>query len=49
MFIYAITNRSGAKLKKMQRAGLQVMFYYHSACLHLGKMKENFSTVGVMY
>jgi hypothetical protein len=26
MFTYAITNRSGAKLKKMKRAGLHVMF-----------------------
>jgi hypothetical protein len=25
------------------------MFYYYSACLHLVKMKENFSTVGVIY
>jgi hypothetical protein len=25
------------------------MFYYYSACLHLGKTKENFSTVGVIY
>jgi hypothetical protein len=49
MFTYAITNRSGAKFKKMERAGLHVMFYYYSACLHLGKMKENFSTVGVIY
>jgi hypothetical protein len=23
---------------------LHVMFYYHSACLHLGKTKDNFST-----
>jgi hypothetical protein len=23
------------------------MFYYYSACLHLGKTKENFSIVGV--
>jgi hypothetical protein len=28
MFAYAITNRSGAKFKKMERAGLHVMFYY---------------------
>jgi hypothetical protein len=33
----------------MKRAGLHVMFYYYSACLHLGKTKENFSTVGVIY
>jgi hypothetical protein len=26
-----------------------VMFYYYSACLHLGKTKENFSIVGVIY
>jgi hypothetical protein len=25
------------------------MFYYYSACLYLGKLKENFSTVGVIY
>jgi hypothetical protein len=25
------------------------MFYYYSACLHFGKTKENFSTVGVIY
>jgi hypothetical protein len=25
------------------------MFYYYSACLHLGKMKENCSMVGVIY
>jgi hypothetical protein len=25
------------------------MFYYYSACLHLGKTKENFSTVGVIH
>jgi hypothetical protein len=25
------------------------MFYYYSACLHLGKTKDNFSTVGVIY
>jgi hypothetical protein len=25
------------------------MFYYCSACLHLGKTKENFSIVGVIY
>jgi hypothetical protein len=25
------------------------MFYYYSACLHLGKTKENFSIVGVIY
>jgi hypothetical protein len=37
MFTYGITNRSGAKFKKMERAGLHVMFYYYSACLHLGK------------
>jgi hypothetical protein len=49
MFTYAITNRSGAKFKKMERAGLHVIFYYYSACLHLGKTKENFSTVGVIY
>jgi hypothetical protein len=50
MLTYAITNRSGAKFKKMERAGLHVMFYYYySACLHLGKTKENFSTVGVIY
>jgi hypothetical protein len=24
----------------MERAGLHVMFYYYSACLHLGKMKD---------
>jgi hypothetical protein len=30
-------------LKKMERAGLHVMFYYYSACLHLEKTKENFS------
>jgi hypothetical protein len=36
-------NRSGAKFKKMERTGLHVMFYYYSACLHLGEMKENFS------
>jgi hypothetical protein len=44
MFTYAITNRSGAKFKEMEIAGLHVMFYYYSACLHLGKTKENFST-----
>jgi hypothetical protein len=33
----------------MERAGLHVMFYYYSACLHLGKTKENFSIVGVIY
>jgi hypothetical protein len=35
----------------MERAGLptHVMFYYYSACLHLGKTKENFSIVGVVY
>jgi hypothetical protein len=33
----------------MERASLHVMFYYYSACLHLGKTKENFSTVGVIY
>jgi hypothetical protein len=49
MFTYAITNRSGAKLKKMERAGLHVIFYYYSACLHLGKTKENFNTVGVIH
>jgi hypothetical protein len=27
----------------MERIGLHVMFYYCSACLHLGKTKENFS------
>jgi hypothetical protein len=33
-----------------ERVGLQVMFYYYSACLHLGKTKENFSIlVGVIY
>jgi hypothetical protein len=32
-------------LKKMERVGLHVMFYYYSACLHLGKTKENFSIV----
>jgi hypothetical protein len=37
MFTYAITNRSGAKFKKMERAGLHVMFYYYSACLHSSK------------
>jgi hypothetical protein len=26
-----------------------MMFYYYSACLLLGKTKENFSTVGVIY
>jgi hypothetical protein len=26
LFTYAITNRSGAKFKKMERAGLHVMF-----------------------
>jgi hypothetical protein len=46
--LYATTNRSGAKLKKMERAGLHMMFYYYSACLHLGKTKENFSIVGVI-
>jgi hypothetical protein len=25
------------------------MFYYYSACLHLGKTKENFSILGVIY
>jgi hypothetical protein len=25
-----------------------MMFYYYSACLHLGKTKENFSIVGVI-
>jgi hypothetical protein len=25
------------------------MFYYYFACLHLGKTKENFSVVGVIY
>jgi hypothetical protein len=25
------------------------MFYYYSACLHLGKTKENVRTVGVIY
>jgi hypothetical protein len=25
------------------------MFYYYSACLHLGNTKENFSIVGVIY
>jgi hypothetical protein len=40
MFTYAITNRFGAKFKKMERAGLHVMFYYYSACLHLGKTKD---------
>jgi hypothetical protein len=49
MFTYAITNKSDAKFKKMERAGLHVMFYYYSASLHLGKTKENFSTVGVIY
>jgi hypothetical protein len=24
----------------MERAGLHLMFYYYSACLHLGKMKD---------
>jgi hypothetical protein len=33
--------------KKMERAGLHVMFYYYSVCLHLGKAKENFSIVTV--
>jgi hypothetical protein len=27
MFTYAITNRSGAKFKKMEREGLHVIFY----------------------
>jgi hypothetical protein len=26
----------------MERADLHVMFYYYSACLHLGKTKGNF-------
>jgi hypothetical protein len=25
------------------------MFYYYSACLHLGKTKENFNIVGIIY
>jgi hypothetical protein len=33
----------------MERAGLHVMFYYYSECLHLGKTKENFNTVGAIY
>jgi hypothetical protein len=33
----------------MERVDLHVMFYYYSACLHLGKTKENFSIVGVLY
>jgi hypothetical protein len=33
----------------MERAGLHMMFYYYSACLRLGKTKENFSIVGVIY
>jgi hypothetical protein len=33
----------------MERTGLHVMFYYYSACLHLGKTKENFTIVGVIY
>jgi hypothetical protein len=46
----ATTNRSGANLKKIEREGLHVvMFYYYSAILHLGKIKENFSIVGVIY
>jgi hypothetical protein len=24
------------------------MFYYYSACLHLGKTKENFNIVGII-
>jgi hypothetical protein len=37
---HSTTNRSGAKFKKMERAGLHVMFYYYSACFHLGKTKD---------
>jgi hypothetical protein len=33
----------------MERAGLHVMFYYYSECLHLGKTKENFSIVRVIH
>jgi hypothetical protein len=32
----------------MERAGLHMMFYYYSACLHLGKTKENFGIVRVI-
>jgi hypothetical protein len=39
-FTYAITNRSGAKFKKMERAGLHGFFYSYSACLHLGNTKD---------
>jgi hypothetical protein len=28
------------KFYKMERADLHVMFYYYSACLHLGKTKD---------
>jgi hypothetical protein len=37
------------QIEKMERAGLHVMFYYYSACLHLGKTKEIFSIAGVIY
>jgi hypothetical protein len=33
----------------MERAGSHVMFYYYSGCLYLGKTKENFTIVGVIY
>jgi hypothetical protein len=33
----------------MERAGSYVMFYYCSGCLYLGKTKENFTIVGVIY
>jgi hypothetical protein len=40
MFTLRYKNRSRAKFKKMERAGLDEMFYYYSACLHLGKTKD---------
>jgi hypothetical protein len=32
----------------MERVGLHVMFYYYSACLQLGKTKENFSRSNIL-
>jgi hypothetical protein len=37
------------KKKWKEQVYLHVMFYYYSACLHLGKTKENFCIEGVIY
>jgi hypothetical protein len=37
------------EILKNGKSRLHVMFYYYSACLHLGKTKENVRTVGVIY